>query len=74
MYSVKKKCMFSWDSLAVSVIQQMLAICSPYPLPFVNPFWHLEAIGSLAAEDLETLSIPLLVCEMSAIVGSLNIL
>ena len=31
--------MFFWDSLALSVIQLMLAICSLVPLPFLNPAW-----------------------------------
>ena len=28
---------FFWNSLAFSMIQQMLAICSLVPLPFLNP-------------------------------------
>jgi len=31
--------MFFWNSLAFSVIQQMLAIWSLIPLPFLNPAW-----------------------------------
>ena len=31
--------MFFWNSLAFSMIQQMLAICSLVPLPFLNPAW-----------------------------------
>ena len=31
--------MFFWNSLAFSMIQQMLAIWSLVPLPFLNPAW-----------------------------------
>ena len=31
--------MFCWNSLAFSIIQQMLAIWSLVPLPFLNPAW-----------------------------------
>ena len=31
--------MFFWNSLAFSMIQQMLAIWSLIPLPFLNPAW-----------------------------------
>ena len=31
--------MFLWNSLAFSMIQQMLAIWSLVPLPFLNPAW-----------------------------------
>ena len=34
--SVREKYMFSWNSLAFSMIQQMLAIWSLVPLPFLN--------------------------------------
>ena len=59
-----------WNSLAFSMIQQMLAIWSLVPLPFLKPprtsenSWFIYC-GSLA---WRTLSITLLVCEMSAIV------
>ena len=33
----KAEKMFFWNSLAFSMIQQMLAICSLVPLPFLNP-------------------------------------
>ena len=36
---MKQKEMFSWNSLAFSVIQWMLAIWSLVPLPFLNPAW-----------------------------------
>ena len=29
--------MFFWNSLAFSMIQEMLEICSLVPLPFLNP-------------------------------------
>ena len=59
-----------WNSLAFPMIQQMLAIWSLFPLPFLNPdrtsgsswftsYWSLP---------WRTLSITLLVCEMSATV------
>ena len=31
--------MFFWNSLAFSMMQRMLAICSLVPLPFLNPTW-----------------------------------
>ena len=31
--------MFFWNSLAFSMIQWMLAICSLVPMPFLNPAW-----------------------------------
>ena len=36
------KQMFFWNSLAFSMIQQMLAIWSLIPLPFLNPAWTSE--------------------------------
>ena len=41
---------FFWNSLAFSMIQQMLAIWSLVPLAFLNPAWHLEVLGSRAIE------------------------
>ena len=38
--------MFFWNSLAFSMIQQMLAIWSLVPLPFLNQLEHLEVHGS----------------------------
>ena len=35
----KQKYMFFWNSLAFSMIQQMLAIWSLVPLPFLKPAW-----------------------------------
>ena len=43
--------MFFWNSLAFSMIQQMLAICSLVPLPFLNPAEHLEVHGSCTVEE-----------------------
>ena len=62
--------MFFWNSLAFLMIQQMLAIWSLVPLPFLNPAWtsgssHFTYWQSLA---WRILSISLLACEMSAIV------
>ena len=62
--------MLFWNSLAFSMIQSMLAIWSLVPLPFLNPAYtsgssRFRYCWSLA---WRTLSITLLVCEMSAIV------
>ena len=43
--------MFFWNSLAFSMIQQMLAIWSLVPLPFLNPAWTSES--SWVKPDLE---------------------
>ena len=42
--------MFFWNSLAFSMIQQMLAVWSLVPLPFENQLEHLEVHGSRIAE------------------------
>ena len=62
--------MFFWNCLAFSMIQQMLAIWSLVPLPFLKPAWtsgisRFTYCWSLA---WRILSITLLACEMSAIV------
>ena len=62
--------MFFWNSLAFSRIQQMLAIWSLVPLPFLKPAWTsgiswFTYYWSLA---WRILSMTLLACEMSAIV------
>ena len=62
--------MFLWNSLAFLMIQQMLAIWAPVPLPFLKPGWtsgspQFTFYWSLA---WGILSITLLACEMSAIV------
>ena len=38
-WSIRKKYMFFWKSLAFLIIQQMLAIWSLVPLPFLKPAW-----------------------------------
>ena len=62
--------MFLWNSLAFLMIQQMLAIWSLVPLPFLNPAWtsgssQFTYFWSLA---WRILSITLLAREMSAVV------
>ena len=42
--------MFFWNSLLFSMIQQMLAISSLGPLPFLNQLEHLEVHCSCIAE------------------------
>ena len=64
--SIKQKYMFFWNSLAFSIIQQMLVIWSLVPLPFLNPAWtsgssRFTYCGSLA---WRILSITLLECEV----------
>ena len=62
--------MFFWNSLAFSMIQQMLAIWSWIPLPFLNPAWTSGSSWSAYCWSLarRILSIALLAYEMSAIV------
>ena len=62
--------MFFWNSLAFSKIQQMLAIWSLVPLPFLNPAWTSGSSWFMYYWSLawRILSITLRVCEMSAIV------
>ena len=62
--------MFYWKSCAFLMIQWMLAVWSLFPLPFLNPAWisgssQFTYCWSL---DWRILSIPLLVCKISAIV------
>ena len=59
-----------WNSLAFTMIQQMLVIWSLVPLPFLNPAWRsgnsrFTYCWSLACRILST---TLLACEMNAIV------
>ena len=65
--------MLFWNSLAFLMIQQMLAIWSLVPLPFLNPAWISGSSRFMYCWSLASriLSITLLVCEMSAIVHSL---
>ena len=44
--------MFFWNSLAFSMIQQMLAIWSLVPLPFLKPAWTVLYIWLLQAQYL----------------------
>ena len=62
--------MFFWNSLAFSMIQQMLAIWSLVPLPFLKPAWTSGSSRFTYCWSLawRILSITLLACEMSAIV------
>ena len=61
--------MFSWNSLAFSMIQQMLTIWSLIPLPFLNPAWTSGSSWFPCCWKLtwRILTITLLACEMSAI-------
>ena len=64
--------MFFWNSLAFPMIQQMLAIWSLVPLPFLNPTWT-SGSSRLKPENClslswRILSITLLACVTSAIV------
>ena len=62
--------MFFWNSLAFSMIQQMLAIWSLVPLPFLKPAWTSGSSWFTYCWSFagRILSITFLVCEMSAIV------
>ena len=62
--------MFFWNSLAFSMIQQILAVWSLIPLPFLKPAWTSWSSQLMCCWSLAwiILSITLLVCEMSAIV------
>ena len=62
--------MFFWNSLAFSMILQMLAIWSLVPLPFLKPAWTSGSSRFTYCWSLawRILSITLLACEMSATV------
>ena len=62
--------MFFWNSLAFSMIQQMLAIWSLVPLPFLKPGWISGSSWFTYCWRLawRILSITALACEMSATV------
>ena len=49
-FGIVKKQIFFWNSLAFSMIQQMLAIWSLVPLPFLKPAWTSGSSGSRIAE------------------------
>ena len=59
-----------WNSLAFSVIQQILAIWSLVPLPFLKPAWTAGSSWFTDCWSLawRILSIALLACEMNTIV------
>ena len=59
-----------WNSLAFLMIQQMLAIWSLVPLPFLKPAWTSGSSCFTYCWSLawKTLSITLLTCEMSAVI------
>ena len=61
--------MFFWNSLAFSMIQQMLAIGSLVPLPFLNPARTSgnSQVHVLLKPILKVLNATLLACEMSII-------
>ena len=65
--------MFFWNSLAFSMIQQMLAIWSLVPLPFLKPAWTSGSSQFTYCWSLawRILSITLLACEMSANLDSI---
>ena len=67
---------FFWNSLAFSMVQQMLAIWCWVLLPCLNPAWTSGSSWFMYYWSLawRILSITLLACEMSAIVCCLNIL
>ena len=60
---------FFWNCLAFSMIQQMLAIWSVVPLPFLNPAWASRSSQFTYCWSLawRILSITLLACELSGI-------
>ena len=60
---------FGGNSLAFSMIQQMLAIWSLIPMPFLNPAWTFgnSHFTHCWSPTWRILSIILLACEMSAI-------
>ena len=62
--------MFFWNSFAFLMIQQMLAISSLVPLPFLNPAWTSGSSPVVYCWNLtwRILSMTLLACEMNAIV------
>ena len=49
--SMKQRLMFFWNSFAFSMIQQMLAIWSLGPFPFLNPAWSLHLLTSRKARN-----------------------
>ena len=68
--------MFFWNSLAFSVIQQILVVWSQVPLSFPNPAWTSGGSQFMYSWSLawRILSMTLLVCEMIQLCSSLSIL
>ena len=68
--------MFFWNSLAFSMIQEILAIWSLVPLPFLKPAWISVISWFMYCWNLawRILSITLLECEWVQLCGSLSIL
>ena len=68
--------MFFWNSLAFSMIQQMLAVWSLVPLPFLNASWTSGSSRFTYCWSLawRILSITLPACEWVQLCGSLSIL
>ena len=66
--------MFYWNSLAFSMIQQMLSIWSLVPLPFLKPAWTSGSSGFTYCWSLSwrILSITLLACAAAAAAKSLQ--
>ena len=66
---------FFWNSLAFSMIQQMSAIWSLVPLPFLNPACTFGSSQFTYSWSLawRILSITLLACEMSAVVWNFKL-
>ena len=67
--------MFFWNSLTFSVIQQMLAIWSLVPLPFLNPAWTSGSSWFMYCWSLawRILSITLLVCVAKSLQSCLTL-
>ena len=65
-----------WNSLAFLMIQQMMAVWSLVPLPFLKPAWTSESSRFTYCWSLawRILSIPLLACERVQLCCSLSIL
>ena len=64
---MKQKLIFFWNSLAFSMIQQMLAIWSLVPLSFLNPVWISGSLQVTYYWSLawKILSVTLLACEIA---------
>ena len=69
VWSMTEKQMFVWNLLPSSTIQQMLAVWSLVPLPFLNPTWTFGSSPFTYCwnQVWRILSITLLICEMTSI-------